>query len=479
MKISSFTKSFFIKSFGFVFFLVAFFCAAFFCVSAQAVSNLDIGADYRIRAVQISNPNYASDNPGSGATGEQKYYSHRSKIYMKARFDPSIEIATVLQAIGVSGSTGPILGRYPNENFTPFVENAYIRAGQINDWPISLTVGRQPYTWGNGLLLSDDGLGFDGINLEIGPYWGGIRNYFFTAKAHDKITTNDDSDIYLAGTSFSWGIHNLKIGYLMERDRSGTAYSSLDTYNGQFKKSSVATSETTRQFYDVQVGGVLEKGAFYSAEYAMQSGTIKIPGRTDGDVTLSGSAITFEGGFDFYHPRYKRMVLAFVFMQGSGDEASTRNEDESFKPSWGHKYDGLEPSGRGEFFAATPYSFYNQDKIKIVTKNSDGSVANTYDYNQLFSGLRTFGFRGSVNPWEPFTAGLEFYIHTARETPDLRNGAPTTIADNELGRELIISTSYLYAKRINFVLRWGKTFPSANLNNVGSSRLTLEASAKF
>lgn len=430
---------------------------------------LDVGAEYRFRGIQLNNPTYTSEAPiGSGKTIDQKYYSHRARVYLKGKLDPGIEIGTVIQAIGLAGSTGPVLNRYPNENFSPFMENIYIQANEIYDWPVNLTIGRQPYVWGTGLLISDDDLGFDGIRLDAGPLWG-IRSHFFTAKSVDKLAGENDKDLNLAGLSYKWGIHNIKLGWIWERDQSGTTYMNLSTTNP------VTSDKISRQFFDLQVSGKLEQGAFYSAEYTMQKGRASIPGQ---EITLSGSALTFEGGFDFTHPRYKRMILAFVFMQGSGDDSGTKDEDEKFNPSFGQKYDGLERVGCGEFFAATPYTFFNEDKI-MVTPKEQGVAGTPMPYNILFSGVRTFGFRGSVNPWTPFVAGLEFYLYTAREIPDIRNGAPTTITENSLGRELVISASYNYSKRINFMLRWGKFFPSQNLNDVGSSRLIFEVNGKF
>ena len=387
---------------------------------------------------------------------------------MTGKLDPGIEIASVISAIGVSGSSAPLLGRYPNENFTPFIENVYARANELFGWPLNLTVGRQPFVWGSGLLIADDGLGFDGIRLEAGPYWG-LRGHLFTAKAREKFNGENDQDLHLAGLSTSWGIHNVRLGFVLEQDKSGSPYSSISA------TAPVVSNEISRRFIDLQVDGRLEQGAFYKAEYTMQMGKAKLPG---GDVKLSGSALTFEGGFDFVHPRYRRMVLAFVFMQGSGDDISTTEENEKFNPSFGHKYDGLERDGYGEFFAATPYSFFNQDKV-IVQNQVGGGAIQSFPYDWLFSGMRTFGFRGSINPWEPFTAGLEFYLYSARETPDIRNKGLTTITETAIGRELVLKGTYTYAKRVNFTLRWGKFFPNATLNNLGSSRLILEASAKF
>lgn len=441
--------------------------------AAWAAPVLDVGADYRLRGIAFTNPTYASEPPlGSDSTRDTRYASQRGRVYVKARLDPGIEIGTVLQSIGVAGSTAPLIGRYPSEDFTPFVENAYITANEFHGWPVNMTFGRQPYTWGTGMILADDGIGFDGARLDAGPFWG-LRAHLFAAKAgaRGNDVSPGDHDLYLGGLSYQWGIHNIRLGYLAQDDKSGTPYMNLSS------TTPVPSGEITRQFIDLQVGGKLEKGAFYQAEYAMQMGKVNMPGGTD--VTLSGSALTFEGGFDFVHPRYKRMILAFVFMQGSGDDVSTKNEDERFYPTFGHRYDGLERVGAGDLFAATPYSFYNEERAVVKSQTTSGQVVQTFPYDAVFSGLRTFGFRGSVNPWEPFTAGLEFYLYTARELPDIRNGSPLTLTDNALGREMVLSATYEYARRILFAVRWGNFWAAPNLNNVNASRVTLEASAKF
>ena len=435
-----------------------------------AASKLDVGAEYRLRGIQITNISYASELPlGSGKTVDQKYYSQRARVYLTGKLDPGIQIGSVIQAVGVAGSSTALLGRYPHEDFTPFIENIYAQANEMFGWPLNLTVGRQPFVWGSGLLISDDDMGFDGVRVEAGPFWG-MRGHLFTAKARERFSGENDKDLHLAALSSKWGIHNFKLGYVMEQDKSGTAYNSISS------TPSVTSDFISRRFINFQADGRLEQGAFYKAEYAMQMGKAKLPGR---DVKLSGSALTFEGGFDFVHPRYRRMILAFVFMQGSGDDINTPDEDEKFNPSFGHKFDGLERAGYGEFFAATPYSFFNQDRIMVQSQVAGTSNVQAIPYDWLFSGMRMFGFRGSINPWEPFTAGLEFYLYSARETPDIRNRGLTTITETALGRELVIKAAYTYAKRINFAIRWGKFFPNATLNSPGSTRLIAEASAKF
>lgn len=435
----------------------------------HAEQKLDIGAEYRLRGLSFTNPTYASEEPlGQNKTIWQKYYSQRARVYLKGNLNPKIEISAVLQAIGVSGFTQPLLGRYPKEDFTPFLENIYIKADEIQDWPVSLTFGRQPYIWGSGLLISDDGLGFDGLRLDVGPFWG-FRTHFFHAKNAERLTGDFDKSFSLAGLSYKWGIHHIRFGWINERDRSGTPYSHLRA------TTPVSSDDINRQFINLNLEGRLEKGAFYNLDFAIQRGKAKI---SDKEIRLSGSALTFEGGFDYIHPRYKRMILAFVFMQGSGDLSATADEDEKFFASFGRRYDGLERVGIGEFLAASPSGFFN-DHTAMVPIRVGNVVMQRHSFTNLFSGIRSFGFRGSINPWEPFLAGLEFHLFSARETPDIRNHAPTTITDAAMGRELVISGSYLYAKRIQIAIRWGHFWANPIMNGVVSTRLLFEVSGKF
>ncbi len=428
---------------------------------------IDIGSEYRLRSVTLANPTYTSEAPiGSGKTIDQNYFSHRARVYLKGKFDPNIEVGTVIQAISIAGSTAPFINRYPKEDLTPFIENAYIKANEIYDFPINLTLGRQPYQWGTGLLISDDGLGFDAIRLDAGPFWN-ISTHLLTAKVKEQITLGD-RDLHLAGLSYDWGLNKIRAGYVIEVDQTGSSYFNLSS------TTSVSSEKISREFIDFQLEGRLEKGAYYNAEYVIQRGYARVPGK---ETTLSGSALTFEGGFDFIHPRYKRMILAFVFMQGSGDSSSTADGDEKFNPSFGHKFDGLERSGRGELFAGNPTTFFNEDKV-IIPITVGSSVIATRPYNTTYSGIRTFGFKGSVQPWDYFIAGLEYYLYTAMEKSELGIGAPSLI-QKSIGRELVISGQINYFKTLSFSIRWGKFFPSSILNDVGSSRLILEAQGRF
>src|SRR5436309_1391282 len=92
--------------------LLSLFVVMIFAAAAQlrAEAKLDLGAEYRMRGVHYGNLTYASEPPaGSGLTTDADYYTQRARVYVKAKLDPGIEIGTVLQSIGVAGSTAPLL----------------------------------------------------------------------------------------------------------------------------------------------------------------------------------------------------------------------------------------------------------------------------------------------------------------------------------------------------------------------------------
>src|SRR5207249_794955 len=124
-----------------------------------------------------------------GFSGNQEfaYYSQRAMAHIGGKFSPNIEFMTQLQALGIAGSTtsvtnpiaNPAGNRYPNTNFTPWMQWAYMKATQLYDMPVDITLGRQPITLGDGFILSDDDLGFTGIRLESRLPWYGLQAQAF------------------------------------------------------------------------------------------------------------------------------------------------------------------------------------------------------------------------------------------------------------------------------------------------------------
>src|SRR5438046_2609616 len=163
--------------------------------TASATSTLDIGTDYRLRALSYNKADY-------GLTGNQNYslfYSQRAEAHIGGKFSPNLEFMTQFQALSIAGSSAtaisnPVINpsgnRYPNTNFSPWLQWAYMKASQMYDSPVDVTVGRQPIVLGDGLILSDDDLGFTGIRVDSRLPWYDLQAKVFTFKTAQNVVSN-------------------------------------------------------------------------------------------------------------------------------------------------------------------------------------------------------------------------------------------------------------------------------------------------
>jgi hypothetical protein len=302
-------------------FLLLLFFLAGTAAALHAASVLDVGTDYRIRGISVSNPGYGAPNDQNRA-----YYSQRLLAHVGGRFSPNLEFMTQFQALGVVGSSGtvndPVANQavvrppnevsslyspaqhYPRTDFTPFMQLAYFKASQIYDTPLDLTVGRQPIVLGDGLVLSDDDLGFTGFRAQGRLPWFGLQGDAFTFKVMDSIAGSSDSDIY--GVQFTKPMKNIRVQLAWVNEHNGggnTVYIRPSENASAIQASNPGTpinwqaSGITRSFYDARVEGRLLEGGFYKGEFAMQNGTVHrdatVPG---GDVSLAGYGMLLSGG---------------------------------------------------------------------------------------------------------------------------------------------------------------------------------------
>src|SRR5205814_1582482 len=74
----------------------------------------------------------------------------------------------------------------------------------------------------DGLILSDDNLGFTGIRAESRLPWYDLQGQIFTFKAADGLIGSNNSDIY--GAELTKPIHNTRIqlSVVTERDTTGS-----------------------------------------------------------------------------------------------------------------------------------------------------------------------------------------------------------------------------------------------------------------
>jgi hypothetical protein len=479
----------------------------FLCSSVYANSILDIGTDYRLRAISFSEADY-------GASGNQNYplyYSQRAEAHVGGRFSPNLEFMTQFQALGVAGSTGsisnitvdPSQGRYPNTNFSPWIQWAYLKANHLFDTSIGLTIGRQPITLGDGLILSDDDLGFTGVRMNGILPWYDIRADVFTFKPGQNLD-NTNGGIDISGFELTKAATNMRyqMSVVNEHDASGSTLfirpsENASSFNPTFvninnnivanggtaipiSQFNFTATDITKTYLDGRVEYRLSEGGFFKVEGALQTGqvsrdpslatsTAALLGYSP-SVNLGGYAFLVSGGLFTRFSKYGPIEIHGLFGIASGDSGG--GTDNAFQPDFGHQYDGLERSGFGELYGATLYN-----AIPSSTYNANASSPSVSGLPQGVSGIRVIGAGVTTHPTSLISVGIDYYVYTAEQST---NFAPAPSEDS-LGTELDIGAGLAYTNYLTFRATYalfspGKSY-GAYANN--ASRFALEAVGRF
>jgi hypothetical protein len=423
---------------------------------------LNIDTDYRLRGISYTNTDF--DN--STSSDSAGYYSQRLRLSVTGTVSPGIEIGTRITAIGVAGSTSTLVPvPYPNTDFTPFIENAYVRMNSIAELPIDIIAGRQSFEYGKGLIISDNGVGFTGIRI-IGTYaipfpW---QAELFTAKVKENFRPSTDLDIYGGVGSFTWKNHQWEIGYFAEQDFSGSPYVRGST--------AYPTKAIVKQFYDLRVG---RKDAISSYEFEVAKQGGYVTRATDNaQINLSGLGYVASGELIGEKTKLGRVAAHALLAVFSGEaNLSDYVDDASFSPDLTRKFDGTERVGYGTLFAASPTdSFFTTVFPSAYTH---------------YSGIDTLNIGANFTPYYAWLVGADYYLFSASQGP---KGSPDASgferlfgAAFTLGVELDLSVKYTYSKNVDckfsycrytppaFTTYWPKSDPA--------TYYALEVAAKF
>ena len=425
--------------------------------SAGAVS-LDLGANYKVQSV--SEGNKLTSEPSLS------YFWHRIEAYMGTKLNRDVEAKIQIQAInpwGLEGSTTTALQntRYPSANGTPWVQSAYLKASQLFGEPIQLTIGRQPITWGDGFVLTDDELGFNALRVQAISPWPTVpldTDIFYAKTSEGLNNSARDSSLFgaLVGTG-SEKRTRLEIYWLQEADGSGTPY------QAGAETAPVTSSQITRDFLGFRIKGNI-RDAYYKFEYAKQSGVADRNGASN--LTLQGYGLVFEAGGKLPPTTYGAFNAFLNYAMGTGDAPGDSSKDGAFRPTFAHRWDGLERSGYGRYFAATVSDAYS---TAAIFNNS--STAQT-GLPPGTSGIQIFGGGVGYSPTAPYKAEIGYYSYSAEESLS---------GSKNLGSEIDAALHYQYTGFLSFSGVYARFSPgSAYAPNSQTASLTeLEAELKF
>ncbi len=368
-------------------FLVSLFLLAG-SLPAQA-ANLDVTAAYKMKALSYSNLNLTGDK---SARFNNSFISNDARLGVAVRKisletiageESTMDVGVTLRALGATGSTttlqnvpfSSVANNYPSTNFTPFLENAYLKVSRLLGAPIEATFGRQNYRLGSGLLLDDDGAGFTGVSARAElPWWGmKLDGFIFADKNNQQAAPNS---LTLMGLSLDLPTEGVwELNELVERDHAaqtihGCSFPGMDPNVGCQVSKALRSFSSVR--YSLNYGPIV-----FDGEAALEKGVATPTGATPAPnhITYNGNAEVVKAKWKQNLPRIGEGIARISLARGSGSNPANPTTDQAFFPSHGHRYDGLDRSGFGEFFNATPYDAFGGNYTSTSTASGlhDGS----------------------------------------------------------------------------------------------------------
>lgn len=392
--------------------------------STASAASLDVTAAYKMKALSYSNLNYntADKNSHSFITNDARLGVAVRKIPLETSHgeEVTMDLGLVLHALGVSGSTvaaaapfSRIASYYPSSDLTPFIENAYLRVHKLWGYPWEATFGRQSFRLGSGLLLDDDGAGLTGVSARGELPWLGMKLEGFVFNDRNPLYSQAPNSLDLFGLSLDLPLEGVwQLNQLFERDRSlGTVYGC--NYLGNTNLDGCSVSKTMKSFtsarYQISYGPVV-----FDGEAAIEKGAATPTG-----VLPAPNHITYNGNAQVVKMKWKQGfyktgqgIARASVARGSGDKPGTQTTDEAFMPSRGHRYAGLERSGFGDLFAATPYdAFGGNNSTSTASGLANGA-----------SGIVAVGFGFTPPAYRGFTIDLDYFLYQAER---IRSGSRT------------------------------------------------------
>jgi hypothetical protein len=414
--------------------------------TARAANALSLGADYLLRGVSVSER--------ETTTPDLSYYDQQLRAYLITDLSKDVEATVRVQSItpwGNENSSSTLMTRYPDSNGRFWVENAFVRLPNIWQDRIVATIGRQPIRWGDGLILSDDELGFNAIRLQVkSPLrFLPVDLDAFTAKITETLQADVDTDLHGAVIGFDRNLTRWEIMGLMEQSRNP------GSYEAGAETAPITATDISRSIYGVRARLNL-KDAFMKGEYYIQSGNVERPGGND--INLKGDAYVIGLGGKQNTARWGRFGALLEYAAGSGDDATTPGDDESFRPTFAHRWSGLERAGWGRYAAAT-FSDIRSSTAPFANASSsnDGLPPGT-------SGIQTINFAIDATPWSQWTFSFAYLTFKAQKN---------LVGNKQLGTEFDYGVEYRYSGLVTMRGSYSTFIPKAAFDPVTKTKASM------
>ncbi|MDD5688375.1 MAG: hypothetical protein PHE88_11165 [Elusimicrobia bacterium] len=406
-------------------FLVLPFLLPTICCSLSA--SLQIGSEVETGGTSYTNPNYTKTS-----SEKNSYLYEKSRLYVEGDLKKNVTVSFKLLSRGVFGKEPgkeytTVKSSVTFINYSPQVENVFIKFSNVNNLPVDLILGRQPIKIGQGVIVDDDGLGFDAARAKCFlPFNVDIDAFLIKRKelSVTQITSEKDEQLYAAGANWVYdNTYNFRAYYFIEESSS------------PFKKN----------FISIRADGTFKQGVDYRLELI----------KSGGDY----SGISYLLGVTAYTKLRKlgKTSVNFEYAVGTGNEKNL-----GFMPTYGHKTDGLERAGYGEYFGASLSDFY-------------GGIPSA-----IYQGVHTTLLGIGFEPYNYLNLNFDYYILFSIDSP-----AGLVFTDRQVGEELDMSLKYKYTENCFFKLIYGRFSPLKILKPEGettkifANKIGWSVSAKF
>jgi len=392
-------------------------------------SALRVGADVETGGVSYSNPSYVKIS-----TQTNSYMYEKTRIYLEGDLKQNVTVGVRILSRGIFGKEPgtkytTIKSSVTFINYTPQIENAFIEFSEIKGLPVDVTLGRQPIKIGQGIIVDDDGLGFDAARISGYLPFDINADAFLIKKyelALDSYTMETDSQMYAVGAN-----------WVYEKDYNFRAYYFVEQSSSPLKKN----------FISLRADGAFKQGVDYRAEMI----------KSGGDY----SGISYMIGMTAYS-KLKRLgnsSVNFEYAVGSG-----KGNGLGFAPTYGHKMDGFEKSGYGEYFGASMTDFLGGDERM---KSVGGQGVHT----------TTLGL--GIEPYKDLNINFDYFVLFSLDHPQLSDPG------SYLGEEIDFTLKYKYNQNCTLKFIYGRFSPLNLLKSptetakITASKIGWAVQAKF
>ncbi len=327
-------------------------CVAFaeYSISLSDDCNLRVGADMRTRW-EFFDRTVVTPDAADKTHPANQYLRIRTRAWMafdvgealtlNARFANRVHF--VASSSSKPNNTGAATWKFPDEVYVDALNAVYRFFDKDAEQQLTLTVGRQSFSFGNGLIISDPtpfdqgrSAYTDGLRLEYADDASKVSLFVTYDSWKDRnVFINDCNRRLRSGDVFTAGIYGTrKVSDELNFDVYYIFNDVKDRQPWEAERNHPADANASIHTFGARLFGTLCQAADYSLEAAQQGGRNAVGGANNGHL------IDARVGFHLPFLEDINPILKFEFTQFSGDkESSRRNEGKiplpSQAPLWG------------------------------------------------------------------------------------------------------------------------------------------------